>query len=115
MQRTDTTIAKGKYHFTDSEKASLSMQLANKQIDKRIIEDEKKSVMSDYKDRIDRFNFEINKFSRSIVDGYEMRDFECLIEKDYDAHLKRFKDIHSGRIIDERPLDPSDYQHKMEM
>lgn len=105
-----TAIMPGKYFFTEEEKKTLSNQLANKQIDMRILEDEKKSVMSQYKDRIDRIKWDIARYSRNIVDGYEIRDFDCVVEKDYDAHLKRYVDERTGAIIAEKPLDPQDYQ-----
>lgn len=105
-----TVIHNGKYLFTDEEKARMASELANKQIDKRIIEDEKKSVVAQYKDRADRFDWEINKLSRAIVDGFEMRDFECRVEKDFQKHIKRFIDKRTGREIGTRPLDPSDYR-----
>ena len=108
-----TEIVKGKYFFTEEEKANMSGSLAQKQIDKRIVEDERKSVMSDYKDRLDRFAWEINRLARGVVDGFEMRDFECRIVKDFEGHVKIYHDIHSGREIDRRPLDPSDYQQTM--
>ena len=104
----------GKYKFTEEEKAKMASSLANKQIDMKILEDEKKSVMSGYKDRIDRFEWEVNRLSRNIVDGFEFRDFECRVEKDYDAHLKRYYCVDSGELIDERPLDPSDYQQELD-
>ena len=110
-----TVIEKGNYHFNEKEKNMMSRELAQKQIDKRIVEDEKKSMMSDYKDRLDRFVWEINRLSRCVIDGYEIRDFECYIEMDYKAHLKKYVDIHTKRVINERPLDPSDYQTEMKI
>ncbi len=109
-----TEIVKGQYFFTDEEKANMANLLAQKQLDKRIVEDERKSVMSDFKDRIDRFVWEINRLSRGVVDGFEMRDFECRIFKDFGAHVKIYYDIHSNREIARRPLDPSDYQKTFE-
>lgn len=110
-----TVITSGKYFFSEDEKKEISKTLANKHVDMSIIEDEKKSVMSKYKDRIDRFKLDINILSRNIIDGHEYRDFECYIEKDYDAHIKRYIDIHTEETIDERPLDPSDYQQEMDV
>lgn len=110
-----TETIPGKYKFTVEEKKQMASDLAQKQIDKSIVEDEKKSVMAGYKDRIDRFNWEINKLSRNVVDGYEIRDFECRIVKDFKAHVKKYICIHSKKLIDTRPLDPMDYQREMEI
>lgn len=108
-----TYLKTGKYIFKDSEKMELSRDLANKQIDKRLVEDEKKSAMSQYKDRLDRFDSDINRLSRNIINGYELREFECHMVKDFDAHIKKFIDIHTKIAVAEEPLDPSDYQGEL--
>lgn len=113
MEKLRKEIVKGKYHFSNEEKQELANRLANKQMDILLLKDEKKSVMSGYKDQLDRLSWETNQLSRGIVDGYEYRDFECTIEKDFDAHLKRYVDVHTGNLIDSRPLDPSDYQQEL--
>lgn len=110
-----TEIIKGKYLFTATEKAQMSNELAQTQIDKGLVEDEKKSIMAGYKDRLDRFDWDINRLSRNVVNGYEIRDFDCIIEKNFDKHTKRFIDKHTKKVIDERPLDPSDYQEELDI
>ena len=114
MMQRNTVIERGKYRFSDKEKGEIANDLAKKQIDMKIVEDEKKSIMASYMDQLKRFLWDINRMSRDVVDGFEMRDFECIIEKDYKAHLKRYKDIHTGKIVAERPLDPSDYQQEFD-
>ncbi len=107
-----TTLAKGKYEFSDKEKQQMGQELALKYKDKAAINDEKQSVMSQFKDRIDRVELNINTLSRNINDGYELRDFECTVEKDFDAHLKHYRDVRTKKVISSVPLDPSDYQGK---
>lgn len=114
MNKKHTRITTGKYHFNEEEKKGISKELANKHVDRSIVEDEKKSVMSRFKDRLDRFKLDLGKLSRCVIDGYELREFECWIEKDYDKHIKRYIDIHTEKVVDERPLDPSDYQIEMD-
>jgi len=110
-----SVIIQGKYRFDDEEKKVISKELATRHVDMSIVEDEKKSIMSKYKDRLDRFKLDINVLSRCIIDGYEYRDFECYIEKDYDADIKRYMDVRTNEIIDERAMDPSDYQQEMDL
>lgn len=105
-----TVLAKGKYEFSNTEKQSMGQELALKYKDKQAINDEKQSAVSAFKDRLDRVELNINTLSRNINDGYELRDFECTVEKDFDAHLKKFRCVRSKKIISEVPLDPSDYQ-----
>lgn len=107
-----TVLTKGKYEFNDSEKQRMGEELALKYKDKASINDQKQSVMSQFKDLLDRVELNINTLSRNINDGYELRDFECTLEKDFDAHLKNFRCIRSKKIIASVPLDPSDYQGK---
>lgn len=114
VSKVPTVRAIGKYKFSDGEKAQMSKEFCTKQIDKEILESEKKSTMANYKDRIDKIQLDIRKLSRCVYDGYEMREFVCTVERDFEDHLKRFKDVHTGEIVDERPLDPSDYQQKMD-
>lgn len=105
-----TVLTKGKYEFNDAEKQRMGEELALKYKDKASINDEKQSAMSQFKDRLDRVELNINTLSRNINDGYELRDFETTVEKDFDAHLKNFRDIRTKKIISSVPLDPSDYQ-----
>ncbi len=109
-----TTRANGRYVFSEKEKKEIALKLANRQMDKGIVEDEKKSVMSQYKDRIDRIVMDINKMSRNLIDGYEHRDFECHVDIDWAKNMKFYVAVESGKIVAERPLDPSDYQLKID-
>ncbi len=110
-----TQIARGKYRFTEEEKRDMAKQLAETQINKSIIENEKASSAAGYNDRLKRFDFDISRLSRNVVDGYEMRDFECRVVKDFVVRKKGFVDVHTGNTIDERPLDPSDYQKELDI
>lgn len=110
-----TTRANGKYVFSDEEKANIAKQMAEKHRDSDIVEDEKRSAMSGYKDRLDRIAADINKLTRNYLDGYEFRDFECHVEIDWAANIKRYIAVDGGAVIAERALDPSDYQLKMDM
>lgn len=110
-----TKTVTGKYRFTRLEKEEMAGDLARTQMDKREVEDEKKSIMAGYKDRLDRFDFDINRLSRCVVNGYEMRDFECRVVKNFKTKTKKFIDIHSKKVISEQPLDPSDFQKEMDI
>lgn len=99
-----------RYEFTDEEKRAIAQELARRNIDKAQVEDEKKSVMSDFKDRLDRINMDVNKASRQLVDGFEYRDFSCYIVKHFKLGIKRYHDKNTDKVVDEKPLDPSDYQ-----
>jgi galactokinase len=57
-----------------------SVKLANANKSIVSIEEEKKSVNSQYKARVDEKKASINKLSALVTDGFEMRDVECTIE-----------------------------------
>jgi hypothetical protein len=110
-----TTRANGKYTFSEEEKKTIAMNLANKQMDKGLVEDEKRSVMSSFQDRINRIIADINKLTRNYIDGYEYRDFECHVEIDWATNTKSFIAVDTGLSISTRALDPSDYQLNLDM
>lgn len=110
-----TTRANGRYVFSEKEKKDIALKLANRQMDKGIVEDEKRSVVSEFKERIDRIVMDINKLSRCLIDGYEYREFECHVDIDWAKNMKFFVAVETGKIVAERALDPSDYQLKLDM
>lgn len=66
--------------LTAKEVHDVSIQLAEKNKSLVAIEEEKKSVTSQYKARIDETKATINKLSNVVTDGFEMREIECTIE-----------------------------------
>jgi len=66
-----------------------SIQLANE--NKKIVstEEEKKSIMSQYKAKIDESKARINKLSAIVTDAFEMREVECEIEYNKPEHGKK--------------------------
>ena len=110
-----TTRANGKYTFTDEDKKKIAMSLANRQMDKGMVEDEKKSVMSSFQNRLNRIIADINLLTRKYLDGYEYRDFECHVEIDWAANTKSYIAVDGGSVIAVRALDPSDYQLNLDI
>jgi len=109
-----TVSISARYSFTVKESSIIARDLGRRTIDKAGVEDEKKSIMSDFKDRLDRISMDVNKLSRNIVDGYEYRDFNCYIVKHFKEKVKRFHNKLNDEVVDEAPLDPSDYQLDLE-
>lgn len=69
-----------KYDFTATEIHTLSMQLATSTKSRQALEEEKKSVVSQYKAKLDEVNATCNKLSNLVADGFEYRDINCRIE-----------------------------------
>lgn len=66
-----------RYDFTAVETHDLSLSLANKTKEKVALEEEKKSVMSQYKAKLDEITAQCNKLSNQVSDGFEYREVDC--------------------------------------
>lgn len=69
-----------RYDFKAVEIHELSQQLASKNLDAVEIENEAKSVQSQYSSKLKVVKSEIGKLSRQVSDGWELREVECEIE-----------------------------------
>jgi hypothetical protein len=69
-----------RYDFSAPEIYDLSMQLANKTQDKSRVAEEKKSIVSQYKSKIDAIDADLSLISSKVANGYEMRKVECEIQ-----------------------------------
>lgn len=105
-----TQEIRAKYTFTMQEIQDLGGQLAAAHLNKNEILDQKRSMMSDFKDRLDRVGMEIQKMSNARVLGYEFRTYRCKAVKDYDEKVIKFYDVHTDVLIDTRPFESEDYQ-----
>jgi hypothetical protein len=70
--------------------------------------EEKKSVNSNYKAKIDEKDSIVSLLSSHITNGYEIKTVECEVEYDYDAGLKRY--FFQGVLYDTRSMDDTDRQ-----
>lgn len=69
-----------RHDFTAKEIHDHSVALAMKNKEVVSIEEEKKSVTSQYAAKINEAKAQINKLSAFVTDGFEMRDVECEIQ-----------------------------------
>jgi hypothetical protein len=69
-----------RYDFTAVETHELSLKLANKTQERSGIEQEKKSVTSQYKSQLDAVVAEVSSLSNKVANGYEMRKVECEVK-----------------------------------
>ena len=69
-----------RYDFTAPEIHDLSMDLANKTQQFQTVSDEKKSVSSQFKSRLDSIQSDLNSLSNKVASGYEIREVECEIK-----------------------------------
>lgn len=69
-----------RYDFSAVEIHDLALNLANKTKELAAVEEEKKSVTSQYAAKVNEAKASCNKLSNQVADGYEIRDVECDIE-----------------------------------
>lgn len=99
-----------KCHFTQEEMTEFRDKLANSIMDLSSIEDEKKSVMSDYTARINEKKAMINRVASNIRNGYEHREVKCLIHYDFTRRVKTFFRDDTGEQVQEEVITPDECQ-----
>lgn len=76
---TKTETRSLRYDFNPEEIHKLSIELANKNKEKTLVEEEKASVTKQYGSRISEISATINKLANKVSDGFELRDVEVEI------------------------------------
>jgi len=76
-----------KYAYTDSEKKEMAGRLSRATIEAREAGDELKAVQAQFKSRIESAKNQANDLAQKIEQGYEFRNIDCRIKRDY-AHGK---------------------------
>lgn len=105
----------GKYVFTQDEINRLGKELAQQNRERTSAEDEKKSVTSDFKARIDGLDARINRLSNNISNGFEYKDMDVTLELDLEAKKRIFRRIDTNEIVKEEEMHPEDYQTEAEL
>lgn len=113
VHTTERRIINAKYRFSKDELDGVAKRLTDRLCDLAQIEDEKKSVMANYTDKIKAGKLEISKLSRHHRDGYELREHECFVVYDYKKKEKRFKDVNTKKVIEVQSFGPGDEQRRM--
>jgi hypothetical protein len=99
-----------KYFFSPAEREDNARKLADAQIGKMELEDEKKAVTSEYKAKIDGKDSEIKLISRHIIDGYTTKTKYALKQKNYTQKVWEWVDEDTGEVVKTEPLSPKDMQ-----
>ena len=103
-----------KYEFTTEEKRDIAETLAIKTKDLEKAEDEKKSVMSAFKEKIDKIALDVKSSARKYTDGYEMRDIECVVERDFASGEVRYIRTDNGVVARTSKMTMAERQMKVE-
>lgn len=112
FETTEKRVVQAKYHFTDSEKKEMAEKMAQRQQELIEKEDEKKTVMATFTDALKRIKLDISKLSRGYRDGWEHRDYNCVVMYDYKKREVQYKEMATGNIVSSHPFAPGDDQRR---
>ena len=106
----DVCIQLVKYSFDDEEKKNIANRLAESVKKLNEIKKEKKEVTSNFNEKIDAESVEINTLAQKIRDGFELRNVECKIIKDYDDKKIIYKRLDNNEIVKTKEMDDNELQ-----
>lgn len=97
--------------FTEKELQEKAKALAYNCNQRDEAEEEKKSVTSDFKAKIDGFNATISQLSNHINNGWEYRAVECEVKMNTpkDGRKQTIR-RDTGEILEEEPMTPEEMQ-----
>ena len=78
------------------------------------IESDKKAVVSRYKERTEQTQSEIKGAATRYKDGYEMREIECVVERDYDTGEIRYIRTDNGEVATTKKMTVAERQLSLE-
>lgn len=99
--------------LTEQEIKESGAQLAKSYSDMSELEDAKKSIVSDFKARIDKMAADISGFARKIQNGYEFRNVECEEVRDYDEKFVEVIRLDTGETLRTRVMTADELQTRL--
>jgi len=96
--------------LTDAERIAAGRKLAEKCAELQRTEEERKSVASEYKAKLDRMTAERNELADRVTSGEEVRRVACKLVLDYDSLTARCIREDTQEVIEERPLSDAEKQ-----
>lgn len=99
-----------KAYLTEDEKIAKGSELAEHVSKIEILTEEKADKAKHYKTLIDGHNLEAIGLSISLKNGYEMRQVECKMVKNYAQRSIDFVVVSTGELVQTRPFGAGDDQ-----
>jgi hypothetical protein len=100
--------------LTEDEKQKISKNLARDTMALHNLELEKKSVMSSYKDKADKAQLAVNISARLINDGYDFREVDCEVVRDYGQKVVYYVRTDTGETVETREMTRSELQLRLQ-
>ena len=102
-----------KCHLTEKEKTELSAKIAKAISDRASAEAKLKEVSTSIKAQIAQLDAEISEKALQINNGYEYRNVECRMDKDYRLGSVTITRLDTGEVIRERPMTAEERQMEL--
>jgi len=96
--------------LTEEEIKEAGASLARKYSEITDLEEQKKSVVSDFKAQIDSATAMASVLARRIQNGYEYRNVDCEEQYDFNEKEIRVVRLDTGEIFKSRPMTPDELQ-----
>ena len=110
MSKAEYSMQWCKYTYSQEELKDIAEKLAISTQALEELESEKKAVASSYKERIESAQNDIRGAARRYKDGYEMRNIECEVARDYDAGVIRYVRTDNGEVACETKMTVAERQ-----
>lgn len=101
-------------NLTEQEITDFSKELARITTLQAEIEEEKKTVTSSYKEKLDRCISESRSLARKISTRQDFREVECEWRFDYDRRMKRLVRMDTWEQVEERKLTADELQDELD-
>ena len=102
-----------KCQLTEKEKTELSAKIAKAISDRSSAEAKLKEVNASIKAQIAQLDAEISEKALQINNGYEYRNVECRMDKDYRLGTVTITRLDTAEVIRERPMTAEERQMEL--
>jgi hypothetical protein len=99
-----------KYLFSAEELAKISSEMAQQVEEKKHLDDDLKAIKDDFKAKISKAEAAINSCALKVNNGYEMRNIECIVDKDYEKKVVRYIRLDTGEVVRTRLMEQADFE-----
>jgi hypothetical protein len=101
--------------LSEEEKRLRGRELAAEVRKKLDLEDEKKDVMADFKERKDEIDTKIVKLTNTVTSGQEPRQIECEERPNYDERIVEIWRLDIEERAESRPMEPHELQAELKL
>jgi len=99
--------------LTEAEIKEAGAALARRYSEITNLEEQKKSVTSDFKAKIDAATAEASLLARQIQNGYEFRQIDCEIQRVWEDKTVQTIRLDTGEIVKTRPMTADELQDRL--